>query len=390
MQVSHSKIETFKLCPKKYDLRYNHRIVPKKYFSALMFGIAIDDAINLILLQKLVNPTEKQKTRLAKLKRDKEYPYRLFDNVFAFQKPFENTLNDTGTKVDSIDVRKDWRCEYFPSDFDGDLLEAEDLKVLKKYIKSAGYAEKDPITLWNLLNNEIKSKKKLDLIGKEFYNYCCFLSLRRKARVLLDLFTNEVLPKIKEVHSLQERVSLVNEDGDTLIGFIDITGILEGEDFVRVIDIKTSGARYALNSVKESQQLGIYTEYKNTDKGAYIVLLKKPKITEIYKCFSDDCINGDVGDEFKGKRRKKCPECKEELFLDRIEKDYEYQIVVDEISDETKDLLFDEISDIVEEMESEVYEEDRGNCFHFGKKCDYYDLCRTGSMEDLLNKGKRK
>lgn len=388
MQLSNTKIDMWKLCPKKFQLRYKDRIVPKKYFSALMFGIAIDDAICLLLLQKLKNPNEKEKRKIEKLKKDKDYPYRLFDNKFAFQKPFEKSFNDKGSAVETLDIRKDFRCEYFPSDFDGDLLQEEDLKVLKKYIKTAGYEEKDPIKLWGLLNDLIKDKQKLDLVGKEFYNYCCFLSLRRKARIMLDIFCDEIMPKIKEVHSIQERVSLKNEDGDTLIGFIDIVGILEGEDVVRVIDIKTASSKYALNSVEVSQQLGIYTEYKNTDKGAYIVLMKKPKVTEIYRCFNDDCTNGE---EYKGKRRKKCPECEEPLFIERTDKDYEYQIVTGDIKDETKDLLFDEIGDIVEEMESEVYEEKTENCrFQFGKKCDYYDLCKHDSMEGLLNKGKRK
>lgn len=340
-----------------------------------MFGSAIDDAIGLICLLKHVNPSEKQKKKIEKLKKDPEYPYRLFDNRFAIQKSFETLANSPD---DNLDIRKDHRCVYSDKDFDPDILEEVDHKLLRKYIKTAGYELTDVVELWQAIADEIKEKKRTSLINQEYYNYCCFLSLRRKARILLDIFRDEVLPQIDEIHSIQEYVKLDNGEGDTLIGYIDLVGKLKGEDFLRVIDIKTSSAKYKKNSVQESQQLAIYTEYKDMDKAAYIVLVKNPEVKDVMVCNS--CDNDE---EYLGKRRKKCPECGAELEFDYQDKNYIYQIVKGEVTEEFKDEIFEEISDVMADMNEKEFPVNWDSCFQFGKKCPYYQFCRDGNMEGL-------
>ncbi len=48
-KLSHSSINRFKMCPKSYELHYVERIRPTGTTSALVFGAALDAALNLIL-----------------------------------------------------------------------------------------------------------------------------------------------------------------------------------------------------------------------------------------------------------------------------------------------------------------------------------------------------
>jgi len=51
-KISHSAWSKYLLCPKMYDLHYNKRIRPAGTSSALLFGLAIDEALNALLLDK--------------------------------------------------------------------------------------------------------------------------------------------------------------------------------------------------------------------------------------------------------------------------------------------------------------------------------------------------
>lgn len=49
MRTSHSKTELYNLCPAKFRFKYIDKLEPNKTFSALLFGGAIDKALNYIL-----------------------------------------------------------------------------------------------------------------------------------------------------------------------------------------------------------------------------------------------------------------------------------------------------------------------------------------------------
>lgn len=51
-KISHSAWGKYLTCGKLYDLHYNHRLRPKGTSSALVFGTAIDEALNVLLLKK--------------------------------------------------------------------------------------------------------------------------------------------------------------------------------------------------------------------------------------------------------------------------------------------------------------------------------------------------
>lgn len=49
-KISHSAWKKYMTCPSMYDLHYNHRLRPKGTTSPLKFGVAIDEALNALLL----------------------------------------------------------------------------------------------------------------------------------------------------------------------------------------------------------------------------------------------------------------------------------------------------------------------------------------------------
>ena len=137
---------------------------------------------------------------------------------------------------------------------------------------------------------------------KEILNLANWLCLYRKGLVMLKAYSEQVLPKIKEVLAVQKSIEIENNDGDKLIGFIDL--IVETTDGKRyVLDNKTSSIQYDANSPQRSQQLILYyhitkEEYK-LDGVGFVVMYKhilKNKKKTCSKC----------GNDGTGKRHKTC------------------------------------------------------------------------------------
>jgi hypothetical protein len=168
--------------------------------------------------------------------------------------------------------------------------------------------------------------------------------------MLLDHYETEILPKVEEVFSVQRDVHL--PDGqDEFIGYIDVEMSFKDEPGVRyVVDNKTSSRAYPEASVRESEQLAGYCEYAGTDKAAYIVLEKKI--------------------------RKRHPRVRS-------------QIIKDTIPEEQFEKTFDMLTEVSHNIKEGEFEKDFDACFQYGRKCVYYQYCRSGSKKDLIDLGGR-
>ena len=120
-----------------------------------------------------------------------------------------------------------------------------------------------------------------------------------------------------------------------------------------------------------------YDEFTQHGKAAYIVLLKKIAYKKEKTCQSCGVVTE--------RAVKSCPEggtgssrCNGELKLERIPY-VKHQILVDSIDEEKKDLHFDELCGILESIENAEFPQimENNNCFQYGRKCAYYDLCRS-------------
>ena len=364
IKLSHSAAQKYKTCPAQYKLHYIDRIRPNKLGSALLFGSASDEALNTLLETKLDNPPENATDDLDRLKQG-------FDYYMTYQ-----MINK-----EREDVRTSDYIEYFRSDFDPDVLTEGELQSLRSFIKDAGYAESDPIELYDEIAGNIKQKLKIASTDQRYYNYASWLSMKRKGHLMLEHYKANIMPKIKRVVSVQRAVELPNGEGDLLRGFIDFEGELEGYEGVITIDNKSSGKNYKKSDINDKGQLLIYDEYTQNGIGAYIVLIKKIAYHKELTCQTCGVVT----------RRgvKSCPvggpgknRCGGKLDLNKIPyiKD---QILVDNIDEEKKDLHFDEMCGILSSIENAEFPQimEDNNCFQFGRKCPYYDYCRSNGED---------
>lgn len=313
LKLSNTAIDTYATCPYKYKLHYIEKIRPTTTGSALVFGRAVDEALNALLLTKKKALT-KEEEELAN-----KNPVDIFDEYFQ-----QTEINSTKVITKFSD-----KIEYYKSDCDLSILEDEDLEELDLSMEEAEeiFEEYDMLT---------KAKRNVPTELVQSFANICWFSLKRKGRMLIEAYEKEILPEIVEVHSIQEKVNLPNGHGDYLIGFIDfIATFKDGKK--RIVDNKTSGQAYKKDSVETSQQLSIYSEYLEIRNCAYAVVVKK--------------------------LRKREPRVRTQILFGKISED---------LLEET----FDKVGELEYNIKKGNFPKKMDSCFHFGRKCPYYKYCR--------------
>lgn len=324
INVSYSALECFEQCSEKYRLRYQESLSSEKIPSPLFFGTAIDAALELFLLKKKRDLSEKELDLLLN-----EDAYSIFDKTMREQ---NNQL-----------LERNPLCEYFYSDFDPNILLPEDFKALSKTYPS--------ITDWEdffaYCKKHIKTHGELKIGSKIAFNNLCWLSLYRKGELMLKAYEKDILPEIEEVFDIQKEVALLNNSGDKLRGKIDFIASFKDTPNARyIIDNKTSSEPYKEDSVANSIQLAIYSEAENCDRAAYAVIEKKMRLRE--------------------------PKARTQLIKDTI-------------ADEQKQKVFDKVESQLNNIaRAEFSKKDSPkDCHFFGKSCEFFNLCWHGRMDGL-------
>lgn len=324
INVSYSALECFEQCSEKYRLRYEERLSSEKIPSPLFFGTAIDAAVELFLIKKKVDLTEKELDLLLN-----EDAYSVFDK----------TMREQNGKL----LERNPLCDYFYSDFDANVLTPEDFKALTKAYPS--------ITDWKeffvYCKKYIETHGELKPGSKIAFNNLCWLSLYRKGEMMLKAYERDILPEIAEVFDIQKEIELVNDSGDKLRGKIDFIASFKDNPSVRyLVDNKTSSEAYKSDSVANSIQLAIYCEAEACDRAAYVVLEKKMRLKE--------------------------PKART-------------QLIKDSIPDEHKQKVFDKVEVQLNNISRrEFHKKDSPKeCKFFGKPCEFYNLCWHGKEDGL-------
>lgn len=211
-KLSHSSVSTYLTCSYCYYLRYIENIRPVKVKSALLFGKALDDAFNVLLLEK---DLDKAKTH--------------------FYKSW-STLHST-----PMIFRKN----------------EADLELIEHFGSNICYKKEE----WQ--------------------------TLLFKGELFIQAYFEKVLPKIKEVITVQEPFTFKNTDGDEIYGIIDL--IVKWEDGkTYLLDNKTSSFKYSKDDAKQSQQLSLYhyviNEKYKLDGIGFIVLDKNINKNKVMTC----------------------------------------------------------------------------------------------------------
>lgn len=282
--VSHTSKETYLTCPRKYYLHYKEKIREITQSSALSYGKAVDEGLNVLLLRK--------------------------DDPDVVNKA-KNAFYDEWNKIldnDMVGIR------FSKSDLDESILSDEEL-----------------------------------LESKDDNAYRSWLSLKNKGDLFIEAYYEQIIPRIKRVIDIQKQVKITNEDGDVLTGFIDL--VCEWEDGrIIVFDNKTTSVTYKEDSVRTSEQLATYYEaslnmYDKVDACGYIVISKAI-------------------------RKRKLPKVK-------------IDVIIDNIPDKLTMKTFNDYDKVLEGIKSEKFEENRTGCTTKYGKCQFYEYCRSGSMEGL-------
>lgn len=321
MKLSNSSLDKYRLCPKMYDLHYNERIRPITISSPLFFGSAIDQALNVLLLRK---KKELDPDEVELVNKD---VYKVFDEAFTY----------TNYNGELIDLRTYEHVEFSKMDDEPRLLTEEDTPLSE--------------------------------------NHRIWLSLRRKGHMFLAEYQKSIIPNIQEVISIQRATNLTNAEGDAYVGVIDFIAVWnDGKTYI--FDNKTSARKYLDDSIKKSTQLMTYSEDTGINLAGYIVMVKSlswDKHNTCRKCGFDSIS-----------RHVNCPEkCGQ---LESISKPrVTIQVLLDEIDESNKDDMFMDIQLIADKIKNEEFTPNTDTCHRvFGKKCVYFEHCRTGNMAGLV------
>lgn len=337
--ISYSKLTKIEYCPKSYQLYYEDRIRSMFQSTALLFGSAMDEALNRLLLEAKQQPTQDE----LKFIIDKS-DIDVFDTCW-------NVVKDTEMVV------------YTKKDYDETLLENEDREEILKFILNnlkelygddadVSDMDIDPTKCVEGMIEFKSSKNTLNEAQHRLIAIASHASLRRKAHMLLKAYREQVLPQIEYVYNVQTRLLLSDDEGNTIEGIEDFQASFKDEPgVIRSCDNKTSSKAYAADSVATSDQLALYSTITGLDKAAYVVMEK------------------DI--------RKKEPRVR-------------ISIIRGDISKGLAESMLDKFDNAVYTINSKEFPEsgkDKG-CRPFGQLCDYYGLCHKGSMDFLVKKEK--
>lgn len=333
IRLSHSAKDKMNFCGALYKNHYINRIRSLELGSALFFGSALDDAFGCLLLEKKKHLTDEEQLMLEK----------------GAKTLFFEGMNTISHNSEDIDISTYPYATYFKSDYDSIFLSKEFDLLDKIKSRFPDYNDIKEFMDYALTKNvELSDEENL------LKNYVCWLCLVEKGKLMIEQYKNQVIPEIEEVFDIQKKIELPNENGDVIVGYIDFIASFNDEPgVVYIVDNKTSSRAYKKDSVVNSEQLATYCHHENTNKGAYVVVEKT--------------------------LRKRDPFVKISIIKDTIpEKQF----------DKTLDTYVDTLYNVKEGNFDKNYE---SKCFLFGRKCAYYDYCRSGgkNMEGLVQLSER-
>lgn len=361
-RISHSAVNTYSQCAKRYKLHYIDRIRPILQPIFFVFGSALDYALNNLLESKNV-----------------EESIKLFDKSFRFG----NINNEPQYIPDNINI------VYAKRDFDSDLLVEDDyLKYneLKEKLNLKSETKLEDDVAYFLDIKEKNGLKGLTVDERKLYNMANWLCMRRKGHVMIQSYAKEILPKINKVITIQKKINLTNDEGDVVTGALDLAvEWIDGKRYI--LDNKTSYKEYEPDSAMRSQQLIVYhhaeKEELKLDGVGFIVMYKQILKNKTKKCLS-------CGKDGTGQRHKTCDAVVDEKrcngeWLEKIKPECRIEIILNEVTEAAENLVIQTFDESNEGIKKGVFSPNLNACSMGAEwKCAYYNLCWKGSKEDLV------
>lgn len=373
-KTSHSQNSSYLFCPKKWSLQYQDGWLPETEGASLPFGTAMDRAVS------------------SMLEGNHQWLQKFYDN---WETEFKNGQ-----------IRKildDDKIVYSNKDFDGDILEQQDIPILEKWAKelsllqpTATPSKQDLIDLFRQCS-KAKSSPYITATQEQlkYFNKCSWLSLKRKGKLLLTAFEQQVKPKIKRIISLQKRGEIKDEStGDGIIGYIDMVLELEGYNKAIIFDLKTASMLYDQFQVDVSPQLTLYAAMEgktyNTDLVGYLVLPKNIQKDSVFHCktcgFKKATGHRTCNNILGTNSNARCGGIWEETKIPIPQ----VQIMVEKKTPEQINDLLVDIGNMILAMKNGIVYKNTNRCQdHFGSNCPFINLCHKGDSTGLIQKIKK-
>ena len=370
LRLSHSQRELYALCPRKYYYRYVQKMRPKEKGSALFFGIAFDEATEV--------------------------------------------LSGGGTYAEAVDkfnelwLRQEtnFNVKFAKSDFTSKILEKQDWNKLEAATASlnhskpkAEYEENGDVK--RLVSELVKFRDNnyiRDLTDEEekFLHLANFYCMLRKGHLMIESFQKDILPHVTKIHGSQVPINLKHPDGHSVTGYIDLLCEMEGYELPNgrklkagelvVADVKSAGnfAWKKHDDIEKAPQLDTYliapeVQEKakelsgvETNLVAYFVTSKIPQTESTSICKK-------CGAEKEGRHKT----CNAEIDGERCHGEWKTEsrfycsskiVVAERNLDEARMMLYD-FDDTLAGIQAGVFPRNRNSCDAFGGVCDYINVC---------------
>lgn len=354
-KLSKSACEKYMACPASYDYYYNQRIVPVRTGSALMFGSAMDAALNALLLNS-GNALTAYKAETAKYELGKSVPGKY----------------DYDGELLTEDMRADLSAKLVPIGYKGDIDHLVATLVPRVSAYQKGYGP-------DISDNQYKA---LDLIHRAVFEV--------KAELMIAAYREKVIPQIEQVHNVQKASGP---------GYLDATVTWSGLG-KRIADNKTAGKRYAEDACEYSAQLAMYAAEENISQVTFIVMVKdmiknRRKVCETcghvgkgsHKTCDNIISHPPEGADFPSRHER----CGGEWKV-TISPEADIQIIHGEITPEAMAVAAELQREVQRAVDAKIFMCNVNQCnSQFGKQCEYKNLKWKGSMENLeYRDGKKK
>lgn len=312
-------------CGRKYDFHYNKKLRPIQMNSALAFGKALDDALNNLLTTK--------------------------DLASSKQIFLQNYIHSKGEVI------------FNDNDFDKDLLELINYPKIEKLTELHTKKVKDGVA--SLTPTETL-----------MYHDSCYASLKEKGGVILDSYNKWVIPKIKQVVVVQDKLSIENDSGDTFEGFIDLIAEFKNGE-VYLLDNKTTSYPYSKNSAQESFQLNCYyhfikNKYQLNGLGFIVanknLWKKKKKVCKQCQYDGSKASFRTCNQVIDGSR------CKGEWDV-QLEVTCFIDVILNKSSEVTEQLILETINSVNNNIKTQSYSPNLTHCKQGKLVCSYFNYC---------------
>lgn len=358
-RLSFSKISSYSTCGTMYKHRYVDKLQEKYLRASLCFGSALDEALNSLLVD-----------------RDLDKAKAAFQKKWAFQY-VRGTYTSLCDHPDFV---------YSERDLDLDLIPVTEEEV--EWIKE--FKEHKKVNKWDHIDEEKRKR----------YNHYCWRSLEQKGLIILESYHAKVLPQFVKVEGVQHMSEMTNEEGDTVVQYLDFVAHLSDGSVVLMDNKSTSDLKYYEDDSPGTSQQLISYYYNNKEKfgltAVGFVAMQKNLIKNKTKVCSKCGLDG---------TESRAKSCDKEVFAivtkrgkeveEKVRCGGEWQVtlkpealikvIVNPVTDAAVDLVLSAFDEANQGIKQGNYYRNLSICKNiYGSPCPYYKLCWQGKDDDLI------